>query len=334
MDEGEGEPVQFSTDDLPPGDRIAMWREWFGRHIVRAKYETIPSAPFSHTAKLQRLPGLLLMSATAAGFRSERTGELIAVDGRDDVILAINIEGTFHASQCGRETSIAPNQGVLLSAAEIAAVHYPMPARFVLARMPRGAISSMVDDVESIFARPLPPSDALRLLARYIAAFDRQALTSPALRRAVATHVQDLVALAIGATCDAQANAQGRGLRAARLAAVKSDVEANLGDSSLSTDTVAARHGVTPRYVRMLFEDEGLSFSEFLLDRRLARTHRMLTNMRFAWRTISSIALDAGFADLSYFNRTFRRRYGATPSDVRAQARREGMKGGDCMSDT
>ncbi|RVC16943.1 AraC family transcriptional regulator, partial [Mesorhizobium sp. M7A.F.Ca.AU.002.02.1.1] len=27
-----------------------------------------------------------------------------------------------------------------------------------------------------------------------------------------------------------------------------------------------------------------------------------------------------GFNDLSYFNRAFRRRYGATPSDVRAAA--------------
>jgi methylphosphotriester-DNA--protein-cysteine methyltransferase len=32
---------------------------------------------------------------------------------------------------------------------------------------------------------------------------------------------------------------------------------------------------------------------------------------------ISMIALDAGFSDLSYFNRTFRRRYGETPSGIR-----------------
>ena len=47
----------------------------------------------------------------------------------------------------------------------------------------------------------------------------------------------------------------------------------------------------------------------------------MLTDRRLAERSIISVALDAGFQDLSYFNRTFRRRYGATPSDVRAGAR-------------
>jgi AraC-like DNA-binding protein len=31
--------------------------------------------------------------------------------------------------------------------------------------------------------------------------------------------------------------------------------------------------------------------------------------------------MEAGFGDLSYFNRAFRRRYGASPSDVRAPAK-------------
>ena len=35
---------------------------------------------------------------------------------------------------------------------------------------------------------------------------------------------------------------------------------------------------------------------------------------------VSSIAYDVGFGDLSYFNRTFRRRFDVTPSQVRAQA--------------
>jgi AraC-like DNA-binding protein len=38
-------------------------------------------------------------------------------------------------------------------------------------------------------------------------------------------------------------------------------------------------------------------------------------------RSISAIAYAAGFGDLSYFNRAFRRRFGATPSDIRAVRR-------------
>jgi AraC-like DNA-binding protein len=46
----------------------------------------------------------------------------------------------------------------------------------------------------------------------------------------------------------------------------------------------------------------------------------MLTDSRFAGRSISALAFDTGFGDLSYFNREFRHRYHATPSEVRRAA--------------
>jgi AraC-like DNA-binding protein len=42
-----------------------------------------------------------------------------------------------------------------------------------------------------------------------------------------------------------------------------------------------------------------------------------LTDPNSRDRTILSIAMDAGFSDQSWFNRSFRRHFGATPSDVR-----------------
>ncbi|HET7716934.1 MAG TPA: helix-turn-helix domain-containing protein [Bauldia sp.] len=46
----------------------------------------------------------------------------------------------------------------------------------------------------------------------------------------------------------------------------------------------------------------------------------MLTDPRRSGEKISAIALDAGFGDVSYFNRVFRQAYGDTPSGVRARA--------------
>ena len=43
----------------------------------------------------------------------------------------------------------------------------------------------------------------------------------------------------------------------------------------------------------------------------------MLTDRRWADQNIAWIAFEAGFGDLSYFNRTFKRFYGSPPSEIR-----------------
>jgi AraC-like DNA-binding protein len=90
-----------------------------------------------------------------------------------------------------------------------------------------------------------------------------------------------------------------------------------LGDAALSPAAVAAHLGVTPRYVHMLFEPEGVSFAQFVLGRRLLCARRLVADPRMSGRSISAIAFDAGFGDLSTFNRNFRLRFGCTPTEVR-----------------
>jgi AraC-like DNA-binding protein len=99
--------------------------------------------------------------------------------------------------------------------------------------------------------------------------------------------------------------------------AIKSDIVANLEDERLSVVAIAVRHGVTPRYVHRLFEREDMTYTQFMLRQRLERVYRLLRDPRLSASSISSIVYDAGFGDLSYFNRFFRRHYHCTPSDVR-----------------
>jgi AraC-like DNA-binding protein len=106
-------------------------------------------------------------------------------------------------------------------------------------------------------------------------------------------------------------------VRAARLRAIKADIEAHLAHGGLSPGAVAKRQQVSDSYIRKLFGGEGTSFSEYVLARRLLLAHRMLIDRRWAGVGIASIAYDAGFGDLSYFNRAFKRCFGATPSEVR-----------------
>jgi AraC-like DNA-binding protein len=316
------ELLRFSTDALPERDRLAIWSDVFGRHVVKAQFEPIGGHRYSQTATVRSLPGLSLVTATCSGFRATRTRQLIG-DGNDDLILVINTTGISQYRQLGHETTAAPYEGILLSSADEGFGFYPRTTRHIVAGVPRQAIAAMVRDPESVVARPLPKTEPLRLLTSYVLSADDLTLATSELRHAFATHIQDLMALAIGTTRDGEAIALGRGMRAARQRAIKADIIGNLGRSELSITAVAARHRISPRYIQKLFESEGTTFTEYVLERRLAEANRMLRDPNFAGRNISEVAFKVGFGDLSYFTRSFRRRFGMTPSDARERIRRE-----------
>jgi AraC-like DNA-binding protein len=180
----------------------------------------------------------------------------------------------------------------------------------------------LVGDLGSALVRRIGKEvSAVSMLLGYAGVLSSLPSDAPAeLQHLMATHVCDLVALALGATRDAAQTAMHRGVRAARLRAIKQDIIENISHHHLSADTIAARQRISVSYLRKMFEGDGTTFTDFVLEQRLVRVHRRVTDPRFAGEKLSAIAYDAGFGDLSYFNRVFRRRYGCTPSEARTQA--------------
>jgi AraC-like DNA-binding protein len=316
--------LRLSTDALPEHDRLPVLREVWGR-MFGLDIESRTDAPVRWAVTARMLPDLVVSTHEGSLVCCRRTREL-ATDGNDDVCLVRSPLVDSVVTYRGRELEPAPGATLVFSLAD----PFACAGRAVRARstsvnavsVPRRVLAAMVPRLEDSFGEVLPTdSEALRLLGSYVGLLAQdQALATLELRRLAVTHVHDLLALALGASRDAAEIAKRRGLRAARVNAIKADIRASLGELDLTLIALAARHRVTPRYIQALFEDEGTTFSQFLLGERLERVYRMLRHPLHLGRSISTIAYDAGFGDLSHFNRAFRRRYGATPSDVRAAA--------------
>lgn len=93
----------------------------------------------------------------------------------------------------------------------------------------------------------------------------------------------------------------------------------NLHRHQLSPRCVAAHFDISIRTLHLRFEAFGQSFNRWLLDARLdvcGATLRLSPQKR---GSISEIAYRWGFNDLSHFNKTFRRRFGMTPSQWRTR---------------
>ena len=314
--------IRLSTDQYAERDRAEVMREVFGRAIMSLEFESLPDVPLKMDKVLWSLPDFGLSVGTNSPMNCLRTAPLI---NSDDFIVTVALSGGGIVYAHGIETQIGGGSATLARSSEPHRFCIHSRSETVSFRFGVNRIAPLIDDLDAALNRRIPAdSDALRLLVHYAGALQRQdTFETPELRNMVSTHLHDLAALAIGATRDAAEVASGRGVRAARLRAIKGAIVENLADRQLSVDIIAARHGVTPRYVRRLFESTATTFSEFVLAQRLNRAYRMLVASAFFGRTVSSIAFEAGFGDISYFNRTFRRLYGATPSDVREAAQRE-----------
>jgi AraC-like DNA-binding protein len=312
--------VRFSTDALPANDRAAIFREVVGQYMLRLDFEPLPGHATRVQGTARSFPGGLFAAWYASSpYRMGRTPQLLS-DGDDSLLFQWATSARF-GSHLGREIALGPGDGAVFSCSDAGGAVSPSAFRMTTLKIPRAALARSLRDGDSCFARPVRAgSAALQMLLGYLDMLRRDSTApTPELQRLAADHVYDLLALALGATRDAAENARRRGVRAARLEAIKKSVHQNLGDGDFSVTDLAEWHRMTPRYVQKLFHAGGTTFSEFVRDERLAQAHRMLRSPRCQAMRIAEIAYACGFDDLSYFNRTFRKRYGATPSDVRNQ---------------
>jgi AraC-like DNA-binding protein len=313
--------LRLSSRSFYGTDKDDAFHELYGRQILKVDVEPLQEEPLDVDILLRALPGLAIATATTSPILCSHTAMMI---DNDDPVIVVNQTGFATYKQNGHETSIGPGEAILTTngLAGTAAGH--TTRRLVNWRVSRALIAPLVTNFDEAIGKPIGQGNqALPFFLSYLDILsDRRSLADPGLRRAVVTHMLDLGALMLGARADAAEVANKRGVVAARMRSIKTHILSQIGSAKLTAATVAVKHGISTSYVRKLFEAEGTSFTEFVLTQRLAAAYRMLTDLRFTDRSISRIAHDAGFNDISHFNRSFRRVYGASPTDVQREAPR------------
>jgi AraC-like DNA-binding protein len=249
-------------------------------------------------AGLQKAPRHVLVRPADGRVAIEQAGRRIVLRAREAAVICVGCETLFSLVEIGRIDLIA------LDATRLPALDDAHDSGLMQA-MPRG-------------------NRGLQVLAHYGALLMRGLLplNSAGLQSLAIGHIHDLVGIML-AERDLPASMPAIDRRSGRLAAIKADVEARLERRDLSIDMIAALHGVSSRAIQKLFESERRTFSDYVLERRLERAWHRLVTIEGRGPTISTVAFEVGFGDLSYFNRSFRKRFGRSPSQVKAGAQPE-----------
>lgn len=302
----------------PHGRHYEVFREEVCRNFGQLDIEPSTSDRLDCGVEIVQVGSLTLGAARGSSGRFLRSRPMLS-DGCDDFVLISALANKIVAEQNGTTVELRQSEMCLLEMNACGGVGFDFGDHFTAIRIPRRDLLSLCPVAEDVLTKPLRQEPGIRtLIQRYsslsVAAAD--SLDADA-QQVTARHIVDLIALLLrSGDDDARLTLQG-GAAAARLQIIETQVTANLHDPALSIVWVAERNSLSPKQVQRLFERKGMTFAEFVLEQRLLYARGLLGNPSIRQQKIGNVAYTAGFGDLSYFNRVFRRRFGMTPSEWR-----------------
>lgn len=307
--------VDWSTDAVPARERFSYWSDVVCQTILNVSTES-PTEIFSATIKARSFGDIRCVSFDCAGHELVRNRNHMARTPEDCYVVTLHRRGQSHFSQ-GDDT-------ISLGADEIAIVDGHQPFRIVFAEPVSRATMVIPRSMMNARAPWLRSGHSCKIAANSpFAGLVRRHLLQ--LTSAPAELSDSEAMLLTDSLCNMLALATARDLAPNRMRPellmekLLVFCRHNMHDPRLSPGRAAAHFGISVRTLHARFQQVGQSFGRWVLQNRLEACSRALRDPYQRGDTVSTIAYRWGFNDLSYFNRTFRARFGMPPRQWRLE---------------
>jgi AraC-like DNA-binding protein len=261
-----------------------------------------------------------------AGTPMRVAGARSPAGNEDTYDLVLQIAGSGPRLIAGREALQETGDLMLVNSGLPFDVTHPAPWRLLFWNLPRDALAPMLAAPDRGVPHRICRGDGLGTVlgtyARALAGADRIDVMA---QHSLLMYLCGLVGLAVGASPAAR-ESRRQTYRAVRRQQILTYVETHLHDHRLTAQRVADELQMSPRWLHALCEDGEISFAAWVARRRLEECRKLLDDPAHDHLSIAEIAFQAGFNDLSTFNRRFRARYGISPRDAR---RLRALRGGE-----
>lgn len=265
--------------------------------------------------------GRLILEIMQAEGEQVYRHEPAAGTGEACYMLLVPLSGRLHYAQAGRTGNIGAGDYVLLSQMEFHEFAAQADAALMVLRIPvlelRGRLTSVDDHIGRRFGANLQMTRLMVDLLRSVA--EVFADCPPPNPEALATEIFSFVGLAIGAE-DRGSAVDVRNARYHLRRRIFEFIEKNLGDQELTPRKIAASSRISLSYLYSLFNDDDTTVSQFMQLRRLQRAYELLVADPGGRLTVSEIAYQVGFKNVSHFSRSFSRQFNMAPRDARRTA--------------
>lgn len=318
--------ILFNSNDLPGETRLRKdrWIESLSSGYVRLRADAKLNTEFSGRLKIIRQERAAIGRIAGTVQAIARTPTEIAIDNTDNAVLLLN-SGTagMEVEQKGKSVTCTAGGAILIEQCEpsLIKVSPHQDCDFVAIQLPRERIRRHRQNGENRFMSAIPTDSlGLALIHAYIDTLlqfsNAQHSSIPAFAM---DHIADLVTAVVSPGPEHD-EARSSALREARFETIKHEIDRGFMQPSFSLTTLARRIGISPRYIQALLTEAETSFIDEVTRRRLDRAHDMFTSPHFSHLNVMDVAHECGFPTVSHFHRIFRRRFNATPGEIRGKA--------------
>lgn len=313
-----GTLVSASTEPLRAHERFDFWHNLCRRSVVDVECEPVAGEDFHACAKGIAFERLSLVRMDMSAHRAIRRPDKANDSDADGVLFAFVTAGELELEQDGRSVRIGAGDGTCCVVARPFVARYERRSSFTLLRLGGHLWTRPSTQEKQFTAKSLANAGQLGpMTSRFVRDFGSaiETLDIFAINRLAEVCV-DLLDASIDVMTD-EVDPFRSSYKRATLVRVKQFIQSNLDDRDLRGEDVALRLKLSTRYLNRLFESEGTSVGRYIWSQRLERASRNLVNPRLRRQSISTIAYEAGFKNLSHFSYVFHARYGMSPSDYR-----------------
>ncbi len=309
--------MEWSTKPQATDQPFGSWADDLAAAFVRLEPRRIADQHFEGTITRVDAAPIKVSLVTATRHTVLRLASHIASSTDDLCFINLQLEGLGRTTQRGHEQISAPGDLTLADTTEPFEIANCRNFKLFCFAVPRQLLPKRLLD------RPrlnLSATETGRALSRTLSGYAELCLSEsrlPKLSALVGTHMIDLISQAPDILADA---ATERMHVPVLLSMMLDYIDRHSDDPDLGAATLAAKFRCSARYVHRLFASTGRSVGEHVNEKRIVACTRELLDAGTARKTIAEIAFAAGFRDISYFNRLFKRCNGLAPREFRRAA--------------
>jgi len=252
----------------------------------------------------------------------ERNPNHISEDSNQDYFLSTLIYGKVSIRQTDTEYTLEPGQLALIAGGLPYTTKYEIPSRRLIVRIPNHVFKERLLSCNQNIVMGNLPSDGLGHIVNELlktVAFEAQTLSITELY----TLTQSLLELtgALARSTLKSDDLKPVSKQSALLNRIYAYLEENFMDSDLTPEKVANANKISTRYLHSLFSQSGATVLKWVWERRLRAARNDLLDPSQLQARISEIAFRRGFNDSAHFSRSFRNRFGISPTELRERAK-------------